>query len=94
MGLVAQVESEHDGETVGRKIVHGDRIGGTLSLPDSVDPIGDVYPVVGPVRLGVVIAVADDVPQAVGFVRIASLGAMVVENNVYSDRSCIIDDVG
>ena len=85
MGLVTQVESEHDGETVGREIVNGDSIGGTLSLPDSVDPIGDVYPVVGPVGLGVVIAVADDVPQSVGIVGIASLRAMVIENNVYSD---------
>ena len=90
MGLVAQVESEHDGETVGGEIVHGDGISGTLSLPDSVDPIGDVYPVVGPARLGVVIAIGKSCwgcqkSDAIGLVGIASLGAMVVENNVYSD---------
>src|SRR5579864_4946956 len=52
-----------------------------------------MHPIVGPARLGIVVAVANDVPQAVGFVRIARLGTVVVEDDMQADGARIVDDL-
>src|SRR5579864_2081041 len=93
MRLVAQVEPENDWESIGSEIVQGSSVGRSLRLRDAVDPIDHMHPIVGPVRLGIVVTVADDVPQAIGFVRIASLGTVVVQDDVQADGARIVDDI-
>ena len=87
--LVSQVEAEHRGKSVRCEIGNSDGIGCTLGLLDSVCPVEHVHPIVGPAGFRIIIP-SGDVPKPIGFVRVASLGAVIIENDVQADGAGVV----
>src|SRR6185436_340792 len=92
MRLVAEVVTDDDRKTVGCQIIHRDSVGRTLYLRNAMHPVDYVDPIVRPIRFRVVVVAADEVPESIGFGRVAGLGAMVVDHEMEADRTAVVQD--